>query len=322
MVEKILVTGGAGFIGSHLIDKLVENYEVYSMDNSLPGFGNKRINPLAHQITGDIRRYEDIEFAINNIDFVIHLAAISHVSTCINNPMLAFNVNVQGTVNLLEACRKQGNIKRVIVAASDHIYGKNPAILPVTENDGYKSLSENDVYGMTKAMQAVIAKMYNDFYHVPTVITASGNVYSERQSFPNVIPSFIYNALNNKDLIIHGSGEQTRDFYYISDLVSGYIKCLETPHIEGELFNFGNGGVETSIIKIAELIIKLTNSKSEIKHINDTKLNAMNRMSLDIHKAKVLLNWKPTISLEEGLIMTINEWRKKYENFNDCTNNL
>jgi len=305
---RILVTGGAGFIGSHLIDRLVEISEVYSMDNSLPGFGNKRINPLAHQITGDIRRYEDIEFAINNIDMVVHLAAISHVSTCINNPMLAFSVNVQGTVNLLEACRKQGNIKRVIIAASDHIYGKNPSIIPVAENDGYKALYESDIYGMTKSMQAIIGKQYYDLYHLGVVMTASGNVYSERQSFPNVIPSFIYNALNNKDLIIHGDGEQTRDMYHISDLIEGYIKCIETPHIEGELFNFGSG-VETNVNKIAQLIIKLTNSSSKIVHINDTKLNAMNHMCLVIHKAKVLLDWKPKVSLEDGLKQTIEGYK-------------
>jgi len=310
MVEKILVTGGAGFIGSHLIDRLVENYEVYSMDNSLPGFGNKRINPLAHQITGDIRRYEDIEFAVNNIDMVVHLAAISHVSTCINNPILAFDVNVQGTVNLLEACRKQGNIKRVIVAASDHIYGKKPAILPVAENDDYKALYESDVYGKTKAMQAVIAKMYNDFYHVPTVVTASGNVYSSRQSKPNMIPNFIDAALNNTPITIHGSGEQTRDLYYISDLINGYIKCLETPRIEGELFNLGSGR-DVSVNDIAAKIIELTDSNSEIIHIKDTTFNAMDRMSLEIYKARLLLNWRPKVSLEEGLMMTINEWRKK-----------
>ncbi len=307
---NILVTGGAGFIGSHLVDELVKDYEVYSMDNSLPGFGNKRINPLAHQITGDIRRYEDIEFAINNIDFVIHLAAVSHVSTCINNPMLAFDINVQGTVNLLEACKKQGNIKRVIVAASDHIYGRKPAILPVAENDGYKALYESDVYGKTKAMQVVIAKMYNDFYHVPTIVTASGNVYSSRQSKPNMIPNFIDAAFNNNPITIHGSGEQTRDIYYISDLIDGYIKCLETPRIEGDLFNFGSGQ-ELSVNDIAAKIIELTNSKSEIIHVKNTIFNAMDRMSLEIRKARELLNWRPKISLEEGLMITIKEWRQK-----------
>jgi UDP-glucose 4-epimerase len=306
MVDKILVTGGAGFIGSHLIDSLVKNYEVYSLDAHLPGFGNKHINPLAHQINGDIRRYEDIEFALKNIDYVIHLAAISHVSTCINDPKLAFSVNVQGTVNLLEACRKQDNIKRVVVAASDHIYGKKPAMLPVCEKDEYKALYENDVYGKTKAMQAVIAKMYNDFYKVPTVVTVSGNVYSSRQSKPNMVPMFIDAALNNTPITIHGHGNQTRDVYYISDLVRGYIKCLETPRIEGELFNFGSGR-ELSVNDMASKIIELTHSKSEIIHSGNDVYNAMDRMSLEIRKARILLDWRPKISLEEGLKLTINE---------------
>lgn len=307
MKEKILIVGGKGFIGSHLIEKLIENYEVYSMDNSFPQFGNHILPKECHQINGDVRRYEDVEFAIKNIDYVVHLAALSHVSTCLNDPKMAFDVNVGGTVNILDACRKLGMVKRIVVAASDHIFGQNPH-LPVSENNRLDAITEWDVYGKTKAFQAVISKMYYDLYDLPVVVTASGNVYSSRQSKPNMIPNFIDAALKNKPLYIHGDGKQTRDVYHVDDLIRGYIKCIETKNIDGELFNFGSGH-ETSINEIANKILELTESKSDIIYTKDTSLNAMNRMLLYINKAKLYLDWEPIIDLETGLKQTIKNYK-------------
>ncbi len=308
--KKILVTGSAGFVGSHLIDELIKrDYEVYGFDAHFPGFGNKYLNPKCHQINGDVRRYEDVEFAIKNIDYIVHLAAVSHVSNCLNDPKMAFDINVGGTINILDACRKLGNVKRIVCAASDHIYGKNPH-LPASENNRLNALTEGDVYGKTKAFQAVISKMYYDLYGLPVVITASGNVYSSRQSKPNIVPTFIDAALQNKPLYVHGDGKQTRDTYHINDLVSGYIKCIETKNIDGELFNFGSGH-ETSVNEIANKILELTGSKSEIIHIEDTTLNAMNRMYLYVNKAKIWLDWESKVNLDDGLRRTIEEWRLK-----------
>ncbi len=310
-MERILVTGGAGFIGSHLVDKLVElGYETYSFDNHFPGWGNHHINSKAHQILGDLRNIEQVDFALTNMDYCIHLGAVSHVKTCLENPKLAYDVNVGGTINVLEACRKN-NIKRIVVASSDHIYGKNPSMIPVAENDEYKAANDSDIYGMTKLFQLRVSQLYYKQYGLPVVITASSNVYSERQNKPNMIPNFIDAAIHNEDIIIHGDGEQTRDVYHINDLVNGYIKCLQTSRIDGELFNFGSGQ-EVSINKIANKIIELIpESMSKIVYIKETKLNAMNRMSLVIHKAKTFLNWKPKISLEDGLKDTIENWRLK-----------
>ena len=312
-MKRVLVTGGAGFIGSHLIDELVKNYEVYSMDNHLPGFGNKHINPLAHQISGDIRRYEDIEFAIKNIDYVIHLAALSHVSTCLNDPKMAYDVNIGGTINILEACRKN-DIKRLICAGTDHVYGsKNYKYQPIDELHPHNAIFEDDIYGKSKTMAIEIIQTYHRLYKLSTIITLSGNVFSERQSRPNVIPSFIDAALHNEDLIIHGNGEQTREFSHISNLVDFYIKCIETPKIEGELFNI-SGENELTINKLAEKILELIpESKSKIIHIPDNQgHNIMEKMSLNIDKAKRLLDYKVITSFEDGLKQTIEEYRKKY----------
>ncbi len=307
--KKILIVGSAGMIGSHLVDELIKrDYEVYGFDNHFPGWGNKHNNPLCYYINGDVRNYEQVDFATKNIDIVCHLAAISHVKTCLENPKLCMDVNCGGTINVLETARKN-DVKKVIIASSDHIYGRNPH-LPVSENNRLDALIESDPYGKSKAIQYIFGKMYFEQYGLPVVITASGNVYSSRQSKPNMIPNFIDAALKNEPLYIHGNGNQTRDLYYISDLIEGYIKCIETKNINGELFNFGSGH-ETSVNEIANKILELTESKSEIIHTKDISLNAMNRMLLYINKAKLYLNWEPTIDLETGLKHTIEEWRLK-----------
>jgi len=310
MVNKILITGGKGFIGSHLIDKLIElEYETYSLDNSFPQFGNKYLNPKCHQIVGDVRNFDQVDFALTNMDYCIHLAAISHVKTCRENPKLAFDVNVGGTTNVLEACRKH-NIKRIVCASSDHIYGKNPNI-PVKETNRFEAANESDVYGLTKLFQLRLCQLYYKQYGLPVVITASGNVFSERQCKPNVIPSFILNAFENKDLIIHGNGNQSRDFYHVLNLCNAYVKCLETPNIDGELFNI-SGKYKLTINQLAKKILELIpESKSKIVYIpNSEGHNIMEEMSLDIKKAEHLLGYKIIIPFDEGLKLTIESFRK------------
>lgn len=309
-MKRILITGSAGFIGSHLVDELIkQNYEVYGFDNHFPGWGNHYANPLCHYINGDLRNLEQVDFALTNMDFCIHLGAISHVKTCRENPKLAYDVNVGGTVNVLEACRKN-NIKRIVCASSDHIYGRNPKT-PIIETNPYNAANESDIYGLTKLFQLRLSQLYYKQYNLPIAITASANVFSERQNLPNVIPSFILNALENKDLIIHGDGKQSREFYHISNLCDAYIKCIETPNIDGELFNI-SGENELTIQKLAEKILELIpESDSKIKYIpNNEGHNIMEKMSLNINKAKQTLGYKVITSFEDGLKDTIKNFRK------------
>lgn len=314
--KKVLVTGGKGFIGSHLIDKLIElGYETYSLDNSQPGFGNHYLNPKVHQIYGDLRNFEQVNFALTNMDFCVHLGAISHVKLCRENPKLAYDINVGGTINVLELCRRH-NIKRLIYAGTDHVYGsKNYKYQPIDELHPHNAIFEDDIYGKSKAFSVEMVQTYHRLYGLPTIIILSGNVFSERQNLPNVIPSFIQNALNNKDIIIHGNGNQTREFSHISNLVDFYIKCLEIPNIDGEIFN-ASGENEITINDLAEKILELIpESKSNITYIPDNQgHNIMEKMSLDIRKAKHLLGYKIITSFEDGLKETIDKYEKERKN--------
>jgi len=287
--KKILITGSSGFIGTHLINELVKNnkYEVYGLDNHFPSFGNHKENPGAIYINGDIRNYEHVKFATTNIDIVVHLAAISHISSCLKHSSLAFDINVLGTKNVLEAC-KENNVGRIVIAGTDHIYGHNLQFLPVSEIYPHDGIHENDVYAVTKTIAVELALMYYRQYNLPVVINVSGNVFGSGQSKPNVIPAFIDAALKNEDIIIHGDGKQTRDFYHVSKLVEAYKLCMETPGIEGQIFNFGSG-VPISINDLAELIIELSNSNSKIIHTDDDV--GMKEMYLDTTKAQIELGF-------------------------------
>jgi len=301
-MKRILVTGGNGFIGSHLVDELTKNYEVYILDNHFPSFG-KNYNPKANIINGDIQNFDHVDFATTNIHTVIHLAALSHVTNCHKNPLMAVNVNVLGTANVLEACRKN-DVSRVIIAGTDHIYGhqvsENSKVSELYHNNG---IINGDTYAVTKTMTVALTNLYHREYGLSTVITLSGNVFSERQSKPNVIPSFIESALQDKNIIIHGDGEQTREFYHIDNLVYGYKLCIETPNIEGETFNF-SGNNEVTINDLAQKIIDIIGSKSRIEHDLSTS-SGMNAMSLDISKAERILGYKVITSFDEGLKRTI-----------------
>lgn len=309
-MKRILITGGAGFIGNNLAKNLKNDYEVYILDNHFPGFGTRTVSHV-NIINGDVRIPEQVDFATTNINTVIHLAAISHVTACKNNPKLAFDVNVRGTINVLDACVKNG-VDRVIVAGTDHVYGSNLDMneLPVLEHHSYAGIKE-DVYAVTKTMSVELTSLYHRLYDLDTITTFSGNVFGYGQSKPNAIPNFIDAALKNEEIIIHGNGLQTRDFYHVDNLVSGYRKCIEAPKVySGHSFNFG-GEKEISIKHLAEKIVEMCESKSRIIHDLSTAAG-MKRMSLDISKAKNCLGYNVIVPFEEGLQKTIDLYRLKF----------
>ena len=291
-MEKIIVTGGAGFIGSHIVDALVlEGYEVHIVDNMSAG-KNENINPKATLHIVDIREKEKLIPIFKDAKYIFHEAAMPQVQYSIENPIETNDVNANGLLNVLEAGRIN-NVKRVIFASSSAIYG-DQEILPVVESMEVRPLSP---YGAQKYIGEVYCKLYAQIYSVETVCLRYFNVYGPRQSangaYASVIPKFIEFRMNNEPLVITGDGEQTRDFVNIKDVVRANILAMKNENIgKGQIINIG-AGKSYSINHIAKLI------GGPFSHISPRIEPRSTEAS--ISKAKEFLDWEPSVSLEEGI---------------------
>jgi len=289
---KIIVTGGAGFIGSHIVDALVdEGYEVHIVDNLSAG-KKENVNPKAVLHVVDIREKEKLIPIFENAEYVFHEAGFPQVQYSIENPVETSGINVEGTLNVLEASRAN-KVKRVIFASSAAVYG-NQEILPITENMQVNPLSP---YGAQKYIGEVYMKLYAQIYGIETVSLRYFNVYGPRQSasgaYASVIPKFIEFRKKNEPLPITGDGEQTRDFVNVKDIVSANILAMKEVGVgKGETLNIG-GSNQYSVNYIAKL------TGGEILYIPPRVEPRKTQAS--IVAAKGFLNWEPRVMLEEGI---------------------
>lgn len=274
---KYLVTGGAGFIGSHLVDKLIfNNHEVVIIDNLLSGY-KKNINNKAIFYELDINEKNlSIIFNEHNFDGVFHLAAIARTPWCIDNPILAYNTNVMGTLYILECCRKF-NVRRVVLTSSNVIYAFWTP---------YRSSKE--------ALES-LARVYIDMYGLSVVCLRNSNVYGQRQSndgpSPNVFAALRKSKKEKGYLTITGDGEQSRDFTHVYDIVDGHIKamnCNATGNID--LCT----GINTTLNQVANYF------ESDIIYI-DERQGDMKHIYQDPKESYEKLGWKSTINLNEGM---------------------
>jgi UDP-glucose 4-epimerase len=290
---KILVTGGAGFIGSNLVDKLIdEGHKVFVIDNLLSG-KKENINRKAIFYKADICHLDKISPLFKGVDYVFHLAANPKVVFSVENPIESNQINVDGTLNVLYANYKN-KVKRLIFASSAAVYG-NIKKLPLKENMTPKPISP---YGLHKLIGEYYCKLFSNLYNLETVCLRYFNVYGPRMD-PNgpyalVIGKFLKLRKENRPLTIYGDGKQTRDFVYVDDVIKANILAMKSKKVgSGEVINICSGR-NYSINYIAKLIgvkkIYLPARKGEMKHtLGDNSL------------AKKLLGWKPEISLEEGV---------------------
>jgi UDP-N-acetylglucosamine/UDP-N-acetylgalactosamine 4-epimerase len=301
--QKILVTGGAGFIGSHIVDRLLhKGLRVRVFDNLSTG---ERKNLAQHQnkesfqfIEGDIRNIDSVKKAIEGVDAVIHEAALVSVTRSMEDPLLSNEINVKGTVNLLKASL-DAHIKRFILASSCAVYGDTET-QPNHENLEPKPLSP---YAADKLASETYAKVFHDVYGLETVSLRYFNVYGPRQKggpYSGVISIIINSFLKNKPPTIYGDGTQTRDFVNVKDVVEANIKALTKPKAAGEVFNISTGEA-TTINKLAETIQQLMD-KPDLKPVHaEPRPGDITHSHGDITKAKVELEYKPRIPLEKGL---------------------
>lgn len=306
--KNILVTGGAGFIGSHLADELIKkNYKVVVLDNLSSG-RKENINPKAKFYKMDVRdkKVSDV-FRKEKIGAVFHLAAQPLVDKAYENPYEAMETNIMGTANILEACRKKNDLKYIVVVSSDKAYGKTEK-LPYRENF---PLRGDHPYNVSKSASDLIAQTYFSTYGLPVVITRFSNVFGPRDfNFSRIIPGTLEAVIKNKELLIRSDGKMIREYTYVKDIVDGCIKlAYNIRNVKGEAFNFGSKNV-LSVLDVIKKIEKILGRKISYKILNVAK-NEIPKQYLDWSKAKRKLGWQPKTSFNEGIKISFN-WYRKY----------
>ena len=297
-MSKILVTGGAGFIPSHLIDALLENnHEVTSIDNFVTGKKDNLSKKENHTfIKADVNNLNEIEPILRkgNFEYIFHYAALVGVQRTLNNPIGVLN-DLSGLENIFFLA-KETKVKKIFFYSSSEVYGE-PVELP--QREYLTPLNSRLPYAVIKNVGECFCKSYKQEHNIDYTIFRFFNTYGLRQSKDFVVSKFIELAKDNKDITVYGTGLQTRTFCYIDDHIEATIKAFEDNVFNNEIVNIGNNE-ETTILHLAETIIKVLNSKSKIKHLNPLKEGDMTRRQPDIKRMQSLLS-RDFTSLEKGL---------------------
>lgn len=310
--KKVLVTGGDGFIGSHLTERLVEMGADVSVfirwtSDSAPKPMLRNIPHLIDKIniiTGNIANSDSINLMIKDSPQVIfHLAADAYVPNSFEHPIDVMETNLIGTLNVLHAAMALKDIEQIVCTSSSEVYG-TPKYVPIDEDH---PLNPAHPYGASKVAADRYAYAYWNTYHLPVAIIRPFNTYGPRHTY-DVIPKFIWLAVRGEDISIHGDGEQTRDFVYVDDIVEAFLLMGSDKRAIGEVVNFGTGK-ETTINELTSNIVSISRSRSRIIHTID-RTSEVFRLCCDSSKAKKLFGWEPKVILKEGLRLNI-EWEKK-----------
>lgn len=305
--KVLLVTGAAGFIGSHLVDELLrQGAKVIGVDNFLTGtvlnLSKATKDNNFRFVFCDIRDYEHLSRLMKKVYFVFHQAALVNVRRSVEMPLLTHEINATGTLNVLLAA-KNANVKRVIFASSASVYGDSP-ILPKKEDMGVKPLSP---YGVTKCMGEQYCYSFSKVYDLETVCLRYFNIFGPRQSdnpYSGVIRIFLSRARSNEPLTVFGDGTQTRDFTFVENVVRANLLATVYDEADGTPFNI-SCGTPTSINEIVNRILNLTGSSSEIVHV-DPRPGEIHHSYADINRAKSELHYNPEVDVDTGLVKLYN----------------
>jgi UDP-glucose 4-epimerase len=312
--SRIFVTGGAGFIGSHLVEKLLElENKVTSYDNLDKYYLGKQKtvsqlakNKLFKAVNADILDYETLLQSMKDADLVFHLAAQPGVRFSMEHPTKTTRVNVLGSLNVLKAAKAAG-VKRLVFASTSSVYGK-AKFLPISEEHPTEPIS---VYGASKVAAEKYCKVFNDQLGLPVVTLRYHTVYGPRQRPDMAFHKWTRCYFDKKPITIYGDGEQTRDFTFVTDIIQGTLKAAELEEIDGEVFNLGGGSRITVNNVLQQLLKELDTDNTAKVEYESAKLGDVPDTHANIKKAKKTLGFKPTTRIEDGLKLYV-EWYRNH----------
>jgi len=307
-----LVTGGAGFIGSHLVRALlVQGQDVRVLDNFSTG-KEENLSEVAEKvevIRGDVRNLEDVERALDGVSHVFHQAAVGSVPRSIADPFDTQTANVNGTLNLLWKAREAG-VRRVVIAGSSSVYGDTPG-MPRVETLLPSPLSP---YALSKLSQELFGRIFTKTFGLETVTLRYFNIFGPRQDprseYAAVIPRFVRAMLKGEALTVYGTGEQSRDFTFIDNVVQANLLAMGTMRGVGEAFNVGCGS-SFSILDLIDNLSGILNVRPEVKHLPPRAGDPMASQA-DISKARDFLGYSPKVFFREGLERTARWFEDQY----------
>lgn len=311
-MKRILLTGGAGFIGGALAKRLLERHEVVVFDNHYRNarYEAETATNLTH-ITGDVLDSEAMKGAMAGCDAVVHMASIAGVDTVRRMPVQTMRVALQGTFNALDSAVAVGGVKRFIDFSTSEVFGS--MAWRVGERDATTLGAVGEArwtYAVSKLATEHLAHSFRSQFDLPTLSVRPFNIYGPGQIGEGAIHRFVTRALRGDDIEIHNDGGQIRAWCYIDDIVEAVLMCLENDNAVGEVFNIGNARSAMSIHELARLIVRISGSSSKIRFVDWPNADVELRVP-DTNKAERILGFRAKVDIDEGLERTIAWYRDK-----------
>jgi UDP-glucose 4-epimerase len=312
--KRIFMSGGAGFIGSTLAERLVDDNEIVVYDTfERDAIRGKSLasHPNLRLVEGDVLDAARLTEAMRGADVIVHLAAVAGIDTVIKRPTRTMRVNMLGSANVLAAAHALGKCERVVCFSTSEVFGTHAFRSEETDRTVMGAVGEARwTYAVSKLAEEHLAHAYFTEFGLPTVVVRPFNIYGPGQIGEGAIHTFVKRALRDETLFIHGDGTQIRAWCYVDDMVDGLLLCLERKEAVGESFNIGNSRAVVTIYGLANTVVRVTGSKSPIVFVEKEYVDVDLRIP-QIEKAKRVLGFEAKVDLEEGVLRTAAWYRTR-----------